>query len=129
MEIKITEERPNPLLQRTEYRFEISHTAASTPTREAVRAELAKSVKAAKERVVIERMGAKFGMPTTVGEAMVYQSVDAAKAIVREHILLRNKIIEKATKTEAAPADSEAPAATPPAEPPATAPTEKPKEA
>lgn len=126
MEIKIIEERPNPLLQRTEYRFEISHTAASTPTRESVRAELAKSVKATKERVVIERMGAKFGTPKTVGEAMVYTSVDAAKSIVREHILLRNKIIEKVVKTDAPAADAPAPEATPAAAP---AEAEKPKEA
>ncbi|MGI0067880.1 MAG: 30S ribosomal protein S24e [Thermoplasmata archaeon] len=116
MEISIVEERPNPLLKRTEYRFEIQHASAATPSRDAVRAELAKSVKAPKERVVIEQMRSKFGTSRTIGEAAVYQTVDDAKTIVRAHILVRNRIIEKATKTE-----GEGPAATPAAAAPAAA--------
>lgn len=112
MEISIVEQHPNPLLKRTEYRFEIHHSAAATPSRDAVRAELAKSVQAPKERIVIERMHSRFGTSRTLGEAAVYQTVDDAKTIVREHILLRNKVIEKATTTAATPAEApaEAPA-------------------
>lgn len=129
MEIKIVEQRPNPLLKRTEYRFEVGHTAQSTPNREAIRVELAKDLNVPKDRVIVERMRSKFGTPKTVGEALVYASTDDAKAIEREHVLVRNKLIEKQTpepapaaaaapapeKAEAAPAEksSEAPAAKP----------------
>lgn len=137
LEIKIVEQHPNPLLKRTEYRFEIGHSAASTPSRDAIRAELAKDLHVPKDRVVVEWMRSKFGTPKTVGEALVYASPDDAKAIEREHVLLRNKLIEKAApeapKTEEAtptpaPAAPEKPAAEAPAAPPAAKGEEKPAE-
>ncbi len=118
MEIKVLEEKANPLLRRREFAFEISHPTAASPKREQVRAEFAKVANAPRERVIIERMHARYGTATTRGEAMVYESVDAAKAIVRDHILVRNGLKEKAAKGGAAPA------ADAPAEPPA-APAEK----
>jgi small subunit ribosomal protein S24e len=112
VEIKILEDRANPLLKRHEYRFEIAHATAATPTRDAVRGELSKLVKAPKERVVIERMRARYGTAVSRGEALVYETADAAKSITRAHILVRNGLKEKETKA-AAPAES-APAATVP---------------
>ncbi len=96
MEIRIVEEHANPLMKRHEYRFEVAHATAATPSRDAVRGELSKMVKAPKERVVIERMHARYGTAVTRGEALVYDSVDSAKAISRDHILVRNGLKEKA---------------------------------
>lgn len=110
MEIRILEERTNPLLKRHEYRFEVAHATAATPSRDAVRGELAKLVNAPKDRVVVERMHARFGTAVTRGEALVYESVDAAKAIEREHILVRNALKEKATAGAGTPSEA-APAA------------------
>lgn len=119
MEIKILEDRTNPLLHRHEIRFEVAHATAATPTRENVRAELAKAVHAAKERVVIERMHARFGIAVTRGAANVYESADAALSVSREHILVRNGLKEKAAKG-AVPAADSPPAAAPEApKPPA----------
>jgi small subunit ribosomal protein S24e len=101
LEIKIVEQHANPLLKRTEYQFEIDHATAATPTRDAVRVELAKALKAPKERVVIERMHAKFGVARSLGEAMVYDSAEAAKTTVRTHILIRNGLVAKAPKAAA----------------------------
>lgn len=113
MELKIIEERPNPLLQRTDYTFEIAHATAATPTRDLVRTEVAKAVHVPKDRVVIERMHAKFGTAKTVGEASAYTSKEAVESTVREHILIRNGLKQKAEK--AAPgAAAEAPKAEPP---------------
>ncbi|HTT16341.1 MAG TPA: 30S ribosomal protein S24e [Thermoplasmata archaeon] len=124
MEIKIIEERTNPLLKRHEVRFEVAHATAATPTRESVRTELAKAVHASKDRVVIERMRARFGTAVTRGEANVYENVEAAKSISREHILVRNGLKEKAAKgATPAPAETPAPGATPePAKEKASAP-------
>lgn len=110
MEIKILEERTNPLLHRHELRFEVAHAASATPTRDSVRDELAKAVRAPKDRVVIERMLPRFGTAVTRGEANVYDTADAAKSITREHILVRNRLKEKEAKGQAAPATPTAPA-------------------
>lgn len=117
MDLKIVEERPNPLLKRTEYRFEVGHATASTPKRDEVRSELAKALNIPKDRIIIERMHAKFGTPKSFGEAHAYQSKAAVEATVREHILVRNGLKEKAVKG-APGAAAEAPepaAAAPPA--------------
>jgi len=123
MEIRILEERTNPLLKRHELRFEVAHPTAATPTRDNVRTELAKAVHAPKDRVVIERMRPRFGTAVTRGEANVYESTDAAKSITREHILVRNGLKEKEAKAAApattAPASAEAPKPEAPAPAPA----------
>ena len=110
MELRIVEERPNPLLQRTEYTFEVSHPTGPTPTRDAVRTELAKMTKVPKDRLIVERMHAKFGTPTSVGLAMGYQDAAALRKTVREHILVRNGLKEKSAAAPTAPA-AETPAA------------------
>ena len=126
MEIRILEERANPLLKRHEYRFEIAHATAATPTRDSVRGELSKLFKAPKDRVIVERMRARFGTAVTRGDALVYESAEAAMSTEREHILVRNRLKEKVVKgaTPAAeePAKTEpAPAKSPKAEAPAPA--------
>jgi small subunit ribosomal protein S24e len=132
VEIRILEERANPLLKRREYSFEVSHATAATPKRDEVRGEFAKLAKAPKDRVIIERMRARYGTATTRGEAMVYETTEAAKTIEREHILVRNGLKERATKsasptpepTPPEPAKAE-PAKTEPAEAEAPAPAKK----
>ncbi|HTT15382.1 MAG TPA: 30S ribosomal protein S24e [Thermoplasmata archaeon] len=118
MEIKILEDRPNPLMKRHEYRFEVAHATAATPTRDAVRGELSKMVKAPKDRVIIERMHARFGTAVTRGDALVYETADAAKLTSRAHILVRNGLKEKVVKG-AAPAEAAPAAPTPAAAAPA----------
>jgi ribosomal protein S24E len=110
LDLKILEERPNPLLQRVEYRFEVDHAEAATPTRDAVRGELAKAAKVPKERLVVEWMRALYGTAKSRGEAIAYESVEARDAAEREHILVRNGLKEKAA-TAGAPAAPAAPAA------------------
>lgn len=118
MELKILEERANPLLKRTEYRFEFTHDGAATPTIDLARGELARQLKVPKDRLIIEEMHARFGMPRTRGEARAYQNVEALTAITREHILIRNGLKEKAAASAAgAPAAPAAPAAAPAAPP------------
>jgi small subunit ribosomal protein S24e len=112
LELKILEERPNPLLKRVEYRFEVDHATAATPTRDAVRVELAKLVKTPKDRVIVERMNARFGTARSIGFAAAYQSTAAVNAVVREHVLIRNGLKEKAVK--AAPGSAPVEALEPP---------------
>ena len=44
MEIRIVEDRTNPLLKRHELRFEIAHATAATPTRDSVRTRMCSRV-------------------------------------------------------------------------------------
>jgi small subunit ribosomal protein S24e len=119
LEVEIVETRPNPLMKRTEYRFSVSHAAAATPQRDALRSEVAKLVKVPKERVVIERVHARFGIARSEGVAAAYETTEALKAVVREHILIRNGLKEKAVKGPAVPAPEPTPATPPAAAPPA----------
>jgi len=119
VEIKILEDRANPLMKRHEVRFEVAHATAATPTRDAVRGELSKLVRAPKDRVIIERMNARYGTAVTRGDAVVYETADAAKAIVRGHILIRNGLKEKPQKGPAPPAAEPTPPAAPAASEPA----------
>jgi ribosomal protein S24E len=135
LDVKILEERPNPLMHRKEYSFEVDHAGAATPPRAEVRKELAKLVKVPAERLVIERMNARFGTAKTRGEAMAYATKEAVDVTVREHILIRNGLREKAVPTPPAaggeaPAPAEAPKEEPKAAPPKAEPTkeEAPKE-
>jgi small subunit ribosomal protein S24e len=120
LDLKILEERPNPLLKRVEYRFEVGHAEAATPTRDDVRSELAKAAKVPKERLVIERMRALYGIARTRGEAVAYETVEARDVAEREHILVRNGLKEKPA---AAPAPTGGAPAAPPAAAPAASPT------
>jgi ribosomal protein S24E len=111
LEIKIVEERKNPLLHRTEYRFEVAHPTAASPTRANVRQELAKIVMVPKDRLVIERMNAQFGVARSDGFAVAYETKEALDVTVREHILVRNGLKEKAAaQPPAEPAPPEPPA-------------------
>jgi ribosomal protein S24E len=134
LELKVLEERPNPLLKRTEFRFEVEHAGAATPKRDEVRSELARIAKVPKDRLIVERMHARFGTAKSRGEAFAYQTKEALEATVREHILVRNGLREKAVKgptpapekPEGAPAVEKQPPA--PAETKEKPPTESPAE-
>ncbi|HEV2450098.1 MAG TPA: hypothetical protein VGU43_06815 [Thermoplasmata archaeon] len=112
MDVRVVEQRPNPLLKRIEVQFEVDHAGASTPRRADVVGELAKQLKVPKERLVVESMHARFGLAQSRGEALVYTNIESRDRVTREHILIRNGLKEKKV---AGPATTEAPAAEAPA--------------
>ena len=122
LDVKILDERPNPLMHRKEYLFEVDHAGAATPARAEVRKELAKLVKVPVDRLVIERMNARFGTAKTRGEAMAYATKEAVDVTVREHILIRNGLRQKAVPAASAPAGG-TPAPEAPKEEPKVVPT------
>jgi len=100
MEIDIISEDDNPMLHRSDVRFEIAHEEA-TPSRLSVRDSLAAKLNKDADEVVVHDLDTKFGMRKTVGYAKVYESPDFARDIEQEYMLDRNKI-------EADDADAEA---------------------
>jgi small subunit ribosomal protein S24e len=91
MDIRIIQEEDNPMLHRTDVRFEITHEEA-TPSRLSVRDSLAAKLDKASEEVVVHELDTKFGMRKTVGYAKVYETPGHAQDVEPEHMLERNHI-------------------------------------
>src|SRR5256712_3939330 len=116
MQLEVLQKKENPLLKRVEVTFKAIHKAEPTPTRDALRAFLAKELNATKDIVVIDSQASTFGRYETFGYAKVYKTKEKALAVERKHILVRNKLIEPEVKEkkEAAPKpEKPAPAAKP----------------
>jgi small subunit ribosomal protein S24e len=91
MDVDIISEEENPMLHRTDIRFETVHDEA-TPSRLSVRDSLAAKLDKGSEEVVVHELNTKFGMRKTVGYAKVYESPTYAKDVEQEYMLERNKI-------------------------------------
>jgi small subunit ribosomal protein S24e len=102
MDIDIVDEDENPMLHRTDVRFEVTHEEA-TPSRLSVRDSLAAALNKDAEEVVIRKLDTKFGMRKTVGHAKVYESPEYARDVEQDHMLDRNKI-----RSDGADEDAEA---------------------
>lgn len=123
MELQVLTRKENLLLKRVEITFRAVHKAEPTPTRDALRSELAKQLQAAKDTVIVARSASSFGRYETRGYAKIYKSKEEALSIERSHILVRNKLKEaevKEKKEAEKPPKAEKPA--PKAEPKAETP-------
>src|SRR5881396_2795315 len=103
MQLEVLTKRDNPHLKRVEVTFKAIHKAEPTPTRDALRAFLARELNATKDIVVIDSQASTFGRYETHGYAKVYKSKEEALSVERKHILVRNKLIEPQIKEKAAP--------------------------
>jgi len=91
MDVDIISEEENPMLHRTDIRFETTHDEA-TPSRLSVRDSLAATLDKDSEEVVVHELNTKFGMRKTVGYAKVYESAGHALDVEQDYMLKRNKI-------------------------------------
>ena len=108
MDVEIIDEEENPMLHRTDVRFQLTHEEA-TPSRLSVRDSLAAKVNKDAGEVVVHELDTKYGMRKTVGYAKVYDDADAAASVEQLHMLERNKITDDgdAAADEAAEGDEE----------------------
>lgn len=106
MDIDIIEEDENPMLHRTDVRFEMVHEDA-TPSRLSVRDSLAAKLNKDAEEVVVHELDTKYGMRKTVGYAKVYESPQHAQDVEQDHMLERNKITADADEGEDGDAEAE----------------------
>jgi small subunit ribosomal protein S24e len=90
MDIKVLEEKNNPLLQRREIQFSITQNLG-TPSRQEIKNKLAAYLNSKPELVIIERMKQEFGKRETKGYAKIYESLDRLKSVETEHIIQRNE--------------------------------------
>ena len=91
MDVDIISEDENPMLHRTDVKFELVHDEA-TPSRLSVRDSLAAKLNKDSDEVVVRSLDTKFGMRKTVGHAKVYETAAHATDVEQEHMLDRNKI-------------------------------------
>ena len=101
MDIDIVDEDENPMLHRTDVRFELTHDEA-TPSRLSVRDSLAATLNKDAEEVVIRELDTKYGMRKTVGYAKVYDTPEDARDVEQDHMLDRNKIATDGEEAEEA---------------------------
>jgi len=94
METELLSRRENPFFERIEVEFRTTHASEPTPTRDALREEIAKIAKAKKDLVIIDRMDSDFGRPETTGYAKIYKSKDKILSVERKHILIRNGLLK-----------------------------------
>ena len=100
MDVTIISETENPMLHRSDIRFEIVHDEA-TPSRLSVRDSLAAKLDKSSDEVVIHELDTKFGMRKPVGYAKVYESSAFAHEVEQKHMLERNKIAAEDAEADA----------------------------
>jgi small subunit ribosomal protein S24e len=100
MNVDLIEEEENPMLHRTDVRFEVTHVEA-TPSRLSVRDSLAAKLNKDAEEVVVHELDTKFGMRTSVGYAKVYETPGHATDVEQDYMLERNKIAVDGDEGEA----------------------------
>jgi len=93
MDVDIISEEENPMLHRTDIRFETTtHEEATPSVCLSVRDSLAAKLDKASEEVVVHELDTKFGMRKTIGYAKVYDTAEDALDVEQEYMLERNKI-------------------------------------
>ena len=100
MELEITENNSNPLLDRQEVQIVIKHDSDATPKRNQVIKNLSEQLKAKKELIIIEHLKNKYGKTETQGYAKVYANKDAMNLIETKPSLDRHKDVGEAPKKD-----------------------------
>ena len=100
MELEITENNSNPLLDRQEVQIVIKHDSDATPKRNQVIKSLSDQLKAKKELIIIDHLKNKYGKTETQGYAKVYANKDTMKLVETKPSLDRHKNINEAPKKE-----------------------------
>lgn len=89
-EIKILEEKKNPLINRKEIEFRIDHFGTGTPNRLDVKTKLS-AIQGSKEKLtIIKKLNTHFGAANIIGKANVYDNADDLKFYEPFHIQVRN---------------------------------------
>ena len=89
MEIKVIEEKNNPLLNRREVKFVVEHDGP-TPSRKNIVEKIAATMNSKVGLVMVDSLRSEFGKRETVGYAKIYENEERAKEVERAHIITRN---------------------------------------
>lgn len=101
MEININEKIDNPLLNRTEIRFECTYQGDATPKVLDVKNRLVATLNVDKNLLVVHNLKPSYGEGKANGYAKLYDSEESLAKIEREHVVVKNKEVVKEEKEEA----------------------------
>ena len=87
MELEITKETYNPVLEREEIFFEVKD--AKTPKREDVKKRLAALKNADESLIAVKYIRQNFGKTTCYGKAHLYKSPETLKRVEPKYIMIR----------------------------------------
>ena len=108
MELEITEQNDNPLLNRQEIKVVIKHSESSTPRRNQVIKNISEQLKANRELVIIDHLKNSYGKTETHGYAKIYSDKESLSKIETKPSLERHKDIDSHSseeETKEAPAE------------------------
>ncbi|GAF86234.1 unnamed protein product [marine sediment metagenome] len=98
LNIEITEEKKNPLIDRLEITFRVDHFGVGTPNRLEVKKKIAAMQGSDEKLTIIINLGTHFGSSSTQGVAYIYENSKDLQFYVPFHIQVRN--LEKDKRTE-----------------------------
>ncbi|MFW9901994.1 MAG: 30S ribosomal protein S24e [Candidatus Thorarchaeota archaeon] len=98
LNIEITDEKKNPLIDRAEITFRIDHFGSSTPNRLEVKKKIAALQGSNEKLTIITDLTTHFGGSHTIGKAHIYTDANELQYYEPFHIQIRN--LEKDRRTE-----------------------------
>ncbi len=101
MEIKITQQIENPLLNRNEIHFDCLYQGEPTPKVLDVKNRLVATLNVDKNLLVVDKLNPAFGEGKANGYAKLYNSQESLKKIERKHVLDKNQEPQKEESKEA----------------------------
>lgn len=111
MEITILEKTENPLLNRTEIKFECEYQTEGTPKILDVKHKLVALQDSSNNLLVVDSMKPSYGEAKAVGLAKIYDSVEKLNEIETDSVKAKNEepeVEEPAEEEAEAPAEEEA---------------------
>jgi small subunit ribosomal protein S24e len=95
MEINVNEKIENPLLNRTEIRFDCTYQGEATPKVLDVKNRLVATLNVDKNLLVVHNLKPSYGEGKANGYAKLYDSEESLNKIEREHVVVKNKEASK----------------------------------
>ncbi|MFX1568975.1 MAG: 30S ribosomal protein S24e [Promethearchaeota archaeon] len=98
LNIEITDEKKNPLIDRAEITFRIDHFGSGSPNRLEVKKKIAALQGSSEQLTIITDLTTRFGTSHTIGTAHIYTDANELQYYEPFHIQVRN--LEKDKRTE-----------------------------
>lgn len=102
MEINVIEKTENPLLDRTEIKFDCTYQGESTPKILEVKNRLVAVLDVDKNLLVVDKVKPQFGEGKAIGYAKLYGSTESLSTIEQKHVLVKNQEPSKESSGEEA---------------------------
>jgi small subunit ribosomal protein S24e len=91
MEINVNEKIENPLLNRTEIRFDCNYQGEATPKVLDVKNRLVATLNVDKNLLVVHNLKPSYGEGKANGYAKLYDTEENLKKIERDHVVSKNQ--------------------------------------